>query len=288
MFIVSIEEKDGPRRTERFDQNEINIGRVVGNDLILPKGNISKHHARLLHRDGRFIITDLKSNNGVYVNGRKIAQATLITSNDKIYIGDFVLRCQGTSDEMTDIDESPIAAPAPIAPGLSETAPIVPDLFRDRSVVEVPSRITRVVVHARDALVTREVDLPADLATGTVEIMIGGITPLARGGSMRARLTGSAREVVQIETALQHGRHTPQPGPTRSRVRGLEERLTRLRDEGTRLSRRRERVASVQLVPPIRTTDRRQVQRDVLDAWHRRPHDADDGENRHRVARRST
>src|SRR3954463_9489268 len=61
---------------------------------MLPKGNVSKHHARLLYRDGRFIVTDLKSTNGTYVNGRKIAQATIVREGDKIYIGDFVLRIE--------------------------------------------------------------------------------------------------------------------------------------------------------------------------------------------------
>src|SRR5271154_5263915 len=92
MFTIIISEKGGAERRETLDKNEINVGRVQGNDLMLPKGNVSKHHARLLFRDGRFIVTDLKSTNGTYVNGRKIAQATIVREGDKIYIGDFVLR----------------------------------------------------------------------------------------------------------------------------------------------------------------------------------------------------
>jgi pilus assembly protein CpaF len=91
-FTIIISEKGGAERRESFDKNEINVGRVQGNDLMLPKGNVSKHHARLLYRDGRFIVTDLKSTNGTYVNGRKITQATIVREGDKIYIGDFVLR----------------------------------------------------------------------------------------------------------------------------------------------------------------------------------------------------
>lgn len=92
MFSIIISEKGGAERKESFDKNEINVGRVQGNDLVLPKGNVSKHHARLLFRDGRFIVTDLKSTNGTYVNGRKIAQATIVREGDKVYVGDFVLR----------------------------------------------------------------------------------------------------------------------------------------------------------------------------------------------------
>src|SRR5690348_9422747 len=94
MFSVIISEKGGAERRETFDKTEINVGRVQGNDLMLPKGNVSKRHARLIYRDGRFIVTDLKSTNGTYVNGRKIAQATIVREGDKIYVGDFVLRIE--------------------------------------------------------------------------------------------------------------------------------------------------------------------------------------------------
>ncbi len=96
-FAIIISEKGGQERREVFDKNEISIGRVQGNDLLLPKGNVSKRHARIVFRDGRFIVTDLKSTNGSYVNGHRIAQATIVREGDKIYIGDFILRLEATS-----------------------------------------------------------------------------------------------------------------------------------------------------------------------------------------------
>src|SRR4051812_31598437 len=99
MFTVSILEKNATQPLiETFEKNEINVGRVQGNDLILAKGNVSKHHARILFRDGRLIVTDLKSSNGTYVNGRKITQATIVRPGDKVYIGDYVLSC--SADDM--------------------------------------------------------------------------------------------------------------------------------------------------------------------------------------------
>ncbi len=114
MFSIIVSEKGGAERRETFDKNEINVGRVQGNDLMLPKGNVSKHHARLLFRDGRFIVTDLKSTNGTYVNGRKIAQATIVHDGDKIYIGDFVLRLEpAVVGVLPDaLPQQPLPAPA--------------------------------------------------------------------------------------------------------------------------------------------------------------------------------
>jgi pilus assembly protein CpaF len=93
-FSIVIHEKGGAERREVFESAEISVGRVQGNDIVLPKGNVSKRHARLLYRDGRFIVTDLNSTNGTYVNRRRIAQATIVRDGDKIYVGDFVLRIE--------------------------------------------------------------------------------------------------------------------------------------------------------------------------------------------------
>ncbi len=132
MFAIIISEKGGAERRESFDKNEINVGRVQGNDLMLPKGNVSKHHARLLFRDGRFIVTDLKSTNGTYVNGRKIAQATIVREGDKIYIGDFVLRLETNGAAGAAIHE-----PTAASPGEEES---IRTLARDQAAAPPPAR----------------------------------------------------------------------------------------------------------------------------------------------------
>jgi pilus assembly protein CpaF len=130
MFAIVISEKGGAERREVFDKHEINVGRVQGNDLMLPKGNVSKRHARLLFRDGRIIVTDLKSTNGTYVNGRKIAQATIVREGDKIYVGDFVLRIEmggGTPSPRHASGGAPLTstAPSPSFPGAPPARPSV-------------------------------------------------------------------------------------------------------------------------------------------------------------------
>lgn len=124
MFSVIISEKGGAERREAFDRSEINVGRVQGNDLMLPKGNVSKRHARLLFRDGRFIVTDLKSTNGTYVNGRKIAQATIVREGDKIYIGDFVLRIESPASASANTPAAVMPPPPMPEQAASDVAPL--------------------------------------------------------------------------------------------------------------------------------------------------------------------
>src|SRR5258708_37491105 len=106
MFTVIITEKGGEQRRMDFDKAEVTIGRVQGNDIILPKGNVSKRHSRIVLKDGKFIIVDLNSNNGTYVNGRKITSPLVLKDADKIYIGDFILSIEELAGAGVAADDS--------------------------------------------------------------------------------------------------------------------------------------------------------------------------------------
>ncbi|HTO96356.1 MAG TPA: ATPase, T2SS/T4P/T4SS family [Myxococcales bacterium] len=93
-FSVILTEKGGPTQRLDFEADEITIGRIDENDICLPKGNISKKHTRIVVKDGRIIVLDLKSTNGTYVNGRKLAGPQVISPADKVYIGDFILNVE--------------------------------------------------------------------------------------------------------------------------------------------------------------------------------------------------
>ncbi len=110
MFSVVISEKGGAERREVFDSSEVTVGRVRGNDLVLPKGNVSKRHARLTQKDGRFVVVDQNSTNGTYVNRQRIVQATIVREGDRIYIGDFILRIDGAPGSQSN-GAAPLARP---------------------------------------------------------------------------------------------------------------------------------------------------------------------------------
>jgi pilus assembly protein CpaF len=105
VFAVVISEKGGAERREVFEQTEVSVGRVRGNDLVLSKGNVSKRHARLTQKDGRFVVVDQNSTNGTYVNRQRIVQATIVREGDRIYIGDFVLRIEEAGGVQTNSEE---------------------------------------------------------------------------------------------------------------------------------------------------------------------------------------
>ena len=71
-------------------ETAIGIGRHIANSLPLPDPEVSRHHAQVFPRDGNFVINDLGSHNGVYVNGRKIHEHVL-ESGDEINVGSTLL-----------------------------------------------------------------------------------------------------------------------------------------------------------------------------------------------------
>lgn len=118
-WAVVVTEKTGHQRRHEFDKSEIYLGRVRANDVILPKGNVSKKHARIFVKDGRFILVDLKTTNGTYVNGRKITSPLLVQGGDTIYIDEFVLSIEASKEAIPPRHES---APLLVSdmPGSSE------------------------------------------------------------------------------------------------------------------------------------------------------------------------
>ncbi|TMB12914.1 MAG: FHA domain-containing protein [Deltaproteobacteria bacterium] len=93
-FSVILTEKGGATQRLDFECEEITIGRVDENDICLPKGNISKKHTKIVVKDGKIIVLDLKSTNGTYVNGKKLAGPQVISPDDKVFIGDFILNVE--------------------------------------------------------------------------------------------------------------------------------------------------------------------------------------------------
>lgn len=117
MFTVTVAEKEGQTEVLNFEKTEISIGRVKGNDIVLPKGNVSKRHSRIVIKDGKFIVVDLKSTNGTYVNGRKITSPQVIKSADKVYIGDFILSVTESAGDASVGSASGISESAGSSPG---------------------------------------------------------------------------------------------------------------------------------------------------------------------------
>lgn len=70
--------------------NKISIGRNKSNQLVLPSQSVSNFHAQIYFEDGRYMLEDLNSTNGTFVNGIKVDKKNL-QPGDEIRISQTVL-----------------------------------------------------------------------------------------------------------------------------------------------------------------------------------------------------
>jgi len=117
VLSIVITERGGSQRQLQFEPSELTIGRVEQNDVVLPRSNVSKHHAQLIVEDARCVLTDLNSTNGTYVNGRRINDPWVLRPGDKIYIGDYMLTLH---------TEAAASEPVRRAPERAVTQPLAP------------------------------------------------------------------------------------------------------------------------------------------------------------------
>jgi len=63
------------------------IGRLDDNDIVLDDEDVSRHHAMIIDTGAGFVITDLRSTNGVEVQRRRIVTNATLADGDHIRIG---------------------------------------------------------------------------------------------------------------------------------------------------------------------------------------------------------
>jgi pSer/pThr/pTyr-binding forkhead associated (FHA) protein len=82
----------GPNTGARFllDDDEVNSGRHPDSDIFLDDVTVSRRHAEFRRERSSFVVRDVGSLNGTYVNRERIDEARLQTG-DEVQIGKFRL-----------------------------------------------------------------------------------------------------------------------------------------------------------------------------------------------------
>jgi pSer/pThr/pTyr-binding forkhead associated (FHA) protein/tetratricopeptide (TPR) repeat protein len=91
MHKLIIEDDEGKAVVVPLIRDEISIGRQEGNTIRLTERNVSRRHARLVRREGRYVLEDLGSHTGTRINGSAIKAAVPLNDGDHIVIGDYKL-----------------------------------------------------------------------------------------------------------------------------------------------------------------------------------------------------
>jgi len=85
-------ERTGPNPGETFDLTgeTMMIGRDVTNDIVVADAEVSRQHARINRTPGGFVLEDLGSTNGSFVNGERLVAPRVLNPGDLVGLGENV------------------------------------------------------------------------------------------------------------------------------------------------------------------------------------------------------
>ena len=80
-------EGDKTGQMVRLDRREITIGRSPDSDLIVDDEYASTHHAKLILINNDWLIQDLNSTNGTYLDGGRVGTPAVVKLNTPVRVG---------------------------------------------------------------------------------------------------------------------------------------------------------------------------------------------------------
>ena len=111
--------RSGPTVGKIFplEKSELTIGRDTSNDIVINDAEVSRKHARLILQGGGFILEDLGSTNGSFVDGQRLMGPHALRPGELIMLGENI----SLNFESAGFD--PNATVVASAPPLQQTSP---------------------------------------------------------------------------------------------------------------------------------------------------------------------
>ena len=156
--------RSGPTvgKTFPLDAQEISIGRDAVNIIAINDAEISRRHARMELRGSAYMIQDLGSTNGTFINGTRISEMQVLNPGDTVSFGEgIVLVYEPIMDvnatilstkipQMTVLKPAPAPVPAPIPTPVPVRTPApTPAPFYSGQVPAGPASMPLEVVQAK-------------------------------------------------------------------------------------------------------------------------------------------
>ena len=124
--LLGLQEPGKPGSIVVWDTEEITIGRLPENDIVLDDADASRRHGRFVRNYSGFQVEDLSTANGTFVNGVRLDDPRQLANKDTIKIGEVQIRFIQTrkdpkalgmrvayASELKDFDGKPAAGPNP-------------------------------------------------------------------------------------------------------------------------------------------------------------------------------
>ena len=84
--LLVLHEEQEIRSSWPLDAKETTIGRWPDNNVVIDDRWVSRHHARIVRRGLHYVVEDLGSKNGTFVNGQRLTDPQELEDGDRIQV----------------------------------------------------------------------------------------------------------------------------------------------------------------------------------------------------------
>lgn len=138
--------RQGPYLNQEYllTQTATVMGRGPNNDIVFADPEVSRQHAQIIQEtDGQYILKDLGSTNGLFINGRRVSGSTPLNNGDSISLGESIVLVFSLPGEFYDEDDTPTAEmeiqPQPSVSTYTATATTTPSTYEPQPSTYTPS-----------------------------------------------------------------------------------------------------------------------------------------------------
>lgn len=152
-YRLTVRQGPVPGKILELVKDMLTIGRDVSNDLVINDAEVSRNHARLTAQSGGYLIEDLASTNGTFVNGQRLISPKLLNAGDVVGLGEtIVLDFSYIADAgatvvasapppmrpMAEPPTAPPVMPSPEPPPMPEPVPMAPSTMAEPTYAATP------------------------------------------------------------------------------------------------------------------------------------------------------
>lgn len=85
--------RSGPTPGASFilEGDQLTVGRDATNEIVINDAEISRRHARLTFQGGKYVLEDLGSTNGTFVNGQRLAGPRVLKAGEVVQFGEQIM-----------------------------------------------------------------------------------------------------------------------------------------------------------------------------------------------------
>jgi pSer/pThr/pTyr-binding forkhead associated (FHA) protein len=85
---LTVREDPTSEKEYPLGEGAVVLGREAFNDIVVHDPEVSRRHAQITFQEGRYIIEDLGSTNGTFINGRRVQTPTPLHNGDVVEMGE--------------------------------------------------------------------------------------------------------------------------------------------------------------------------------------------------------